>query len=206
MWQIISGSLLLSLVHATIPNHWLPIVAIGKSEKWSMRETLNATMLIGFAHIASTIIFGILIGVLGVRLSEKYEEYLHWTAPIILAVLGIIFILIDLLRHEHHHNHFEGIDKHKSKPAIVMSMLLAMFLSPCIELDAYFLLSVSHGWQGILVTSVIYMLATVAAMVLLVYLGLKGLNKLNWHVFEHHQKTITGIILILVAFATLFIE
>jgi len=206
MWQIVSGSLLLSLVHATIPNHWLPIVAISKTENWTMRETLNITIIIGMAHIASTILFGILIGVLGISLSERYEEYLHWIAPAILILLGLIYIATDFLHHEHHHNHFEGVEKQKSKSAIVTSMLVAMFFSPCIELDAYFILAVSQGWQGILATSGIYFFSTVVAMTLLVFLGLKGLSKLNWHVFEHHQKTLTGIILILVAVVTLFIE
>ena len=40
MWQLFLGSLLLSLIHATIPNHWLPVVAVGKAEKWTMNETL----------------------------------------------------------------------------------------------------------------------------------------------------------------------
>ncbi|MBO7593661.1 MAG: manganese efflux pump [Salinivirgaceae bacterium] len=206
MWQIISGSLLLSLVHAAIPNHWLPIVAIGKSERWSIRETLNVTMLIGVAHIASTIIVGVLVGLLGVRMSDRYEEYLHWVAPAVIALLGVVFIVADLLHRGDNHNHFDNIDAHKSKSAIVTSMLVAMFLSPCIELDAYFLLAVSYGWQGILVTSVVYIIATVSAMMILVYLGLKGLHKLNWHLFEHRQKTVTGIILILVAAATLFLD
>ena len=206
MWQIISGSLLLSLVHAAIPNHWLPIVAIGKSERWTMRETLNATVLIGAAHIASTIIIGVLIGLAGFRLSSNHAELAHWIAPVVLAVLGLIFIASDFIGKGHrHHNHFDETGG-RSKRAIVGSMVVAMFFSPCIELEVYFLPAGAFGWSGILTTSVIYLFATVSTMLLLVYIGTKGLSRLNWHIFEHHQKTLTGAILIALAALSFIID
>ena len=206
MWQIISGSLLLSLVHAAIPNHWLPIVAIGKSERWTMRETLNATVLIGAAHIASTIIIGVLIGLAGFRLSSNHAELAHWIAPVVLAVLGLIFIASDFIGKGHrHHNHFDETGG-RSKRAIVGSMVVAMFFSPCIELEVYFLPAGAFGWSGILTTSVIYLFATVSTMLLLVYVGTKGLSRLNWHIFEHHQKTLTGVILIALAALSFIID
>jgi putative Mn2+ efflux pump MntP len=206
MWQIISGSLLLSLVHAAIPNHWLPIVAIGKSERWTMRETLNATVLIGAAHIASTIIIGVLIGLAGFRLSSNHAELAHWIAPVVLAVLGLIFIASDFIGKGHrHHNHFDETGG-RSKRAIVGSMVVAMFFSPCIELEVYFLPAGAFGWSGILTTSAIYLFATVSTMLLLVYVGTKGLSRLNWHIFEHHQKTLTGVILIALAALAFIID
>ena len=206
MWQIISGSLLLSLVHAAIPNHWLPIVAIGKSERWTMRETLNATVLIGAAHIARTILIGVLIGLAGFRLSSNHAELAHWIAPVVLAVLGLIFIASDFIGKGHrHHNHFDETGG-RSRRAIVGSMVVAMFFSPCIELEVYVLPAGAFGWSGILTTSVIYLFATVSTMLLLVYIGTKGLSRLNWHIFEHHQKTLTGAILIALAALSFIID
>lgn len=207
MWQIISGSLLLSLVHALIPNHWLPIVAVGKSEKWTIRETLNATLMIGVAHIASTVIIGVLIGIAGFQLSSHHTELTHWIAPAVLFVLGLAFIIADFVHHGHHdHNHFTNAENGKTKSAIIGSMVLAMFFSPCIELEVYFLPAGAYGWSGILATSLVYLIATVSVMMVLVYLGMKGLSRLNWHVFEHHQKTLTGAILIVLAIVSFLIE
>jgi nickel/cobalt exporter len=39
--DLLLGSLVLSLLHAAIPNHWLPIVAIGKRAGWSAAEKLR---------------------------------------------------------------------------------------------------------------------------------------------------------------------
>jgi len=72
MWQLFFGSILLSLVHAAIPNHWLPVVAIGKAERWTLRETLLVSGISGIAHTLSTVIIGITIGFIGNRLNESY--------------------------------------------------------------------------------------------------------------------------------------
>ena len=61
MLSIIIGSLLISLLHAVIPNHWLPVLAIGKKEGWSLAETSRITFIAGMAHVISTIIIGLLL-------------------------------------------------------------------------------------------------------------------------------------------------
>jgi len=65
LFQIFIGALLLSLVHASIPNHWLSIVAISRSENWTISEAMSVTLIAGSAHILSTIIVGIIIGFFG---------------------------------------------------------------------------------------------------------------------------------------------
>ena len=43
-------------------------------------------------------------------------------------------------------------------------------------------------------------------MVSLVYLGLKGVNKLNSHFLDHHEKSITGVVLVLLGLLAYFVE
>jgi len=90
MWQLVFGSILLSLVHASIPNHWLPVVAIGKAEHWSQRETLFVAGISGMAHTLSTVIIGIIIGFIGHRLNESYTFISENVAPLLLILLGVI--------------------------------------------------------------------------------------------------------------------
>ena len=209
MWQIISGSFLLSIIHASIPNHWLPMITLGKTEKWSHHETLRATGIIGFAHISSTVLIGLLVGFAGFKLSEIYENLMHWIAPAVLIGIGLIYILINILHknHAHHHHHYKiNNQKKRSRAAIIGSMAFAMFFSPCLELEAYYLQAGTMGWTGIAIASVIYMTITVSMMVLLVHLGSKGFDKLNWHFIEHHEKLIAGFVLIALGLMAFFIE
>jgi len=96
MWEIFSGSLILSMIHALIPNHWIPLIAISKTEKWSKKETLFATFITGFSHTFSTIIIGIIVGFVGIKLSESYHTITKIAAPVILLLLGVIYVLLDL--------------------------------------------------------------------------------------------------------------
>ena len=81
-----------------------------------------------------------------------------------------------------------------------------MFFSPCLEIEAYFFVASKLGWQGIFAVSVIYTVITIAGMLLLVWLGMKGVRKIKSHFLEHHEKTITGTLLIVLGIAGYFIR
>ena len=205
MFQLFLGSILLSLIHASIPNHWLPIVAISSSEKWTRRETLTATALAGFAHTASTILIGILVGLLGYKLSEIYEPIVRVAAPVILISLGSVYFFMDL-RHTHTYtNGIKSSGNRGSKAAIIGSLSFAMFFSPCIEIEAYYFSAGLIGWSGIIIVSVVYLIVTVVGMLILVDVGLRGAKKLNWHFLEHHEKRVTGAVLILLGILAYFV-
>jgi len=208
MWQIFLGSLFLSVIHALIPNHWIPLIALSKTERWTTRETLFATFITGFSHTVSTIIIGIIVGFAGIELSENYGHLTKIAAPIILLVIGVAYFLMDIRTGHHHHHHFElkDRDRKKTKIAVITSLSIAMFLTPCIEIEAYYFQASTIGWTGILIVSTVYLLITLLVMFSLVFLGMKGMNRLNSHFLEHHEKGITGIVLIILAFIAFFIE
>src|SRR5213592_3892099 len=139
MNAILIGSLLISLLHAVIPNHWLPVLAIGRKEHWGLSETMRVTFLSGLAHVLSTVAIGFILGIIGAELQESIEQFTRLVAPSILVLIGFYFI-----RQHYKHHHFH-INKQKlegrSKTSIIFSLVLAMFLSPCMEIEAYFLLA-----------------------------------------------------------------
>jgi nickel/cobalt exporter len=208
MWQLFLGSMLLGLIHPLFPNHWIPLIAISKTEKWTNKETIVATLITGFSHTLSTIIIGIIVGFVGIKLSESYSYITRIAAPLILLIIGIVYLLLDF-RSSHHHHHFEindALKNRKSKAAIIFTLCIGLFFSPCIEIEAYYFQAATQGWLGILVVSLVYLIMTLSIMVSLVYLGLKGVNKFNLHFIDHHEKSITGIVLILLGLLAYFVE
>lgn len=204
MYSIITGSLILSLLHATIPNHWLPVIAIGRKEKWSVNEVTEITFISAIAHGLSTIIIGFILGILGARLADKIEYFTHFIAPVILILLGFFFIY----RH-HNHKHFhlnDVIKKKKSKKKIILALVLAMFLSPCMEIEAYFLLAGTQAKWLIWFIAALYLVITTLGMITLVRLAYLGVLKLNWHSLEHNAGIITGITLIATGILAFFIH
>jgi nickel/cobalt transporter (NicO) family protein len=229
--QIFLASLLLSVIHASIPNHWLPLIAIGKSEKWTHSEIMLGTAITGFAHTLSTVIIGIIVGVVGYKLSASYGIISGVIAPAILIVLGIIYIILDLKGTKHTHSHFtldksQHDDDHeqhhdhphphnlsvtpktdkKTKWAVLSTLSLGMFLTPCIEIEAYYFQASTIGWIGIWIVSAVYTIVTVGTMMLLVYLGMKGVKNIRSHFLEAHEKRISGIVLIAVGLIVYFVK
>ena len=210
MYQVFIGSLILSTIHALIPNHWLPLIAVGKTEKWTKSQTLWATVITGVAHTLSTIMIGVIVGLIGYKLSAKYSSISETIAPAILIALGLAYVLLDMRKHHHHHE-FEQAAKHAKsgrsrRIAILTSLSIAMFLTPCFEIEAYYFQAGTIGWAGIFIVSAVYLFITVAIMLLLVSLGLKGAGRLKSGFLEHHEKRVTGIVLVLLGILALFVR
>ena len=203
MEQIILGSLLISILHAMIPNHWLPVLAIGRKEGWSLQDVTRVTLLSGSAHAISTVLIGLLLGVAGVKLHAHWERYFHLFAPVTLIVLGIYF-MYQHYRHKHFHLH-QYIDPNRSKNKVIMALVIAMFISPCMEIEAFFLMAGSYGWWLIGFLAVLYCVVSVAGMIAWVRLAYQGLLKLNWHRLEHSAGIITGSTLIITGILSFFI-
>jgi hypothetical protein len=207
MIQILIGGLVLSVIHASIPNHWIPLVAISRTENWSRGETLWVTAIAGSAHTLSTILVGIVVGLAGYKLSSTHEFVTRVVAPSILVILGFIYLIVGLKSTHHHRNHFEiGSISRKSKLAIVTSLGVAMFFSPCLEIEAYYFTAGALGWGGIAVVSMVYLIVTVLGMLLLVDLGRRGVEKMKWHFLEHHEKRVTGLVLVVLGVFAYFIR
>ena len=204
MYSIFIGSLLLSLLHAVIPNHWLPVLAIGKKDNWTLQEVTKVTFISGLAHALSTIVIGIILGFLGLQLASKIQYFTHFIAPAVLILLGVFFIY---QHHRHKHFHLHQVSKLSlSKTKIIMALVVAMFLSPCLEIEAYFLMAGTKGWWAVATIAALYLTISVTGMVVWVRLVYKGMLKLNWHTLEHKAGIITGWTLIITGIIAFFIS
>jgi nickel/cobalt transporter (NicO) family protein len=209
MIEVLAGSIILSLIHAAVPNHWVPLIAVGKTQGWTKKEVLTATLITGFSHTLSTVLIGVIVGFMGVGLAKYYDAIIKYAAPGILIGLGIIYIVIDFVSKGQSHSHAIAIEKAErkganSKWAVLFSLSLAMFLTPCIEIEAYYFQAGTKGWSGIFLVSAVYVATTVMVMLVLVYAGTTGMQKIKSHILEHHEKMITGIVLVLLGILAFF--
>ncbi len=201
---MLSG-LVLSILHAIIPNHWIPLVTLSRKQQWSLAQTLRVTVLAGGAHVLSTVLIGLLISALSLRLSHEFEEWTSWISPALLVGLGIYFIY---QHYHHHHFHIQPKNGQKTIRQQIKVIVLAMFFSPCLEIEALYILAGQEGWASVLSLSMLYITVTLVGMLLwvyVVYLGLEKLNR-NWHQLEHSSGIIAGVILILTGILSFFIH
>jgi len=89
------------------------------------------------------------------------------------------------------------INQDRTMGYILGSILLAMFLSPCLEVGALFLVAGSVGWSTTIGMGAIYTITSAIGMTLFAWLAVQGLKKLDWHKVEHNSGLISGMILVL---------
>jgi nickel/cobalt exporter len=206
MLDLLAGSVLLSIIHAAIPNHWIPVVMIGRAEKWSKKELIGVTAITSFAHTLSTILLGVVIGLVGYKLSNTHHVVTDVVAPLMLVLMGLIYFSLSLKHSDHEHLPAKEKLRNKSKSAIIITLALSMFFSPCLEIEAYYFTAGTHGWWAIGLLSVVYLVVTVFGSILLVSLASESIEKFKWHFLEHHEKKITGIVLITLGLLSYFFK
>ncbi len=192
MWSQFTGAIIISLLHGLIPSHWLPVVAIGKKQGWTEGRVMRVAIYAAIAHSLSTVIIGVFVALLGKYLVDSVEWFSKIVPSVILVVLGIWFIY----RHyTHHHFHLEPHTRdHKN---VVWPILVAMFLSPCMEIEGYFFVIGSAGLSYLVAISALYLIISVASIFVWVYIAWKGAQRINAHKWEHNSGIITGVVLVL---------
>ena len=203
MKEQLFGAFIISLLHGFIPSHWLPFLGLANKMGWSKSTTMRYTSMAAIAHALGTILIGLTIAILTrFSVSTKNLESVKRIAGFqfntvgsgILILLGFWFLY---RHHRHHHFHFpESEDKSQSK-WVFGSILLALFLSPCMEIEAYFLTLAPMGWPTIVLLIVMYSSTTWLSMMGGVWIGYSGIKIGNSHKLEHNSGLITGIVMVL---------
>ena len=205
MLSLLSGTLILAAVHALIPNHWLPLVAVAKAERWKRKEITTITLLAAGAHVFGTVVLGLVLGYIGKELQEEYGKAITVAAAVLLIVFGLIYFTVNLPHH--HHSTQQDVNAYKrSKTKWVWIFIGMMFLSPCLEVESLFLSAGAFGMGAVFSLAVTYAIVSIIGIWLLVSLGIKGVNLLPAEFIEHNEKKISGAVLILVGIVTFFLH
>ena len=205
MFSLLAGTCILALVHALIPNHWLPLVAVARSEKWKVRDVTTITFISATAHVLVTVALGIVLGMIGKELKEDYGYAINVAASVLLIIFGLIYYTVNL-PHHHHSSQKDVAQYKRSKRKWVLIFIVMMFLSPCLEVESLFLSAGAYGMGSVTLLAVVYAIVSISGILLLVSLGYKGINLLNADFIEHNEKRISGIVLIIVGIISFFLH
>ena len=175
MLSLLTGTLILAAIHALIPNHWLPLVAVAKAEGWKQKEITTVTLLAAAAHVFGTIALGIVLGFIGKELKEEYGKAITVAAAIILIVFGLVYFTVNLPHH--HHSTQQDVSAYKkSKSRWIWIFIGMMFLSPCLEVESLFLSAGAFGMGAVFAMAACYAIISILGIWLLVSLGRSHLS------------------------------
>ncbi|MES2374481.1 MAG: hypothetical protein V4557_18030 [Bacteroidota bacterium] len=203
MIQLLTSTALLALVQALIPNHWLPLIALAKSEKWARSTLETTTSISASAHVLGTLLLGIPFGLAGAKLSHEYEKDIHLTAPVFLIAFGMIYFFVNRVNKK---NEEYNEKSSRSKKKWIIVFITMMLLSPCIEMHDLFIGAARYGFDIVLLLAMTYAVVSIAGIMVLVIFGSRMLRFLKIKYIERNQNEITAFVLILVGVMSFFIH
>ncbi|MCX8056587.1 MAG: sulfite exporter TauE/SafE family protein [Ignavibacteria bacterium] len=219
----------LGFIHTILGvDHYVPFIALSKSLNWSKLKTLTITALCGVGHVLSTVIIGIIGISLGLSLVklEAIENTRGEIAGWLLIIFGLAYTIYGIIKakkkhthshyhldgnithsHEHSHDNAEHVHLHKEPEKISGWTLFIIFVfGPCEALIPVLMIpAANHSILGLTIVTTIFGITTILTMLVMVLLGLYGIELLPQKKLEKHIHTFAGITILLCGIGVQFL-
>jgi hypothetical protein len=120
-WQeflLVAAVVGVGILHTMVPDHWAPIALLARQRGWSRSETAKAAFQAGSGHIATTLLFGVAVWLVGATAAQRFGQAVDTLAGIALVAFGL-WIAVGAWReirprshrdHGHTHGHSHSHD------------------------------------------------------------------------------------------------
>jgi hypothetical protein len=98
------------LGHAILPDHWVPLAVVGRTQRYSLARVARLSALAGIAHVLVSLVLGAIIVVVGLQLRSSVESAQSVIIGSLLVLTGLGFAALELSGHGHGHSHDHGHD------------------------------------------------------------------------------------------------
>ena len=219
-------------VHTLLgPDHYLPFVAMSAARGWSRKRTLWTTALCGVGHVLGSVVIGAVGIGIGISVShlEWFEGLRGDVAVWLLTGFGFAYMAWGLKKawrarpHSHHHAHADGtlhhhehhhehghvhahVDASNARSITPWALFVIFVLGPCEPLIPLLMYpAAQHSAAGVAVVVLAFGAATIATMLGVVTLALRGLEYLPLDTAERYSHALAGAALGLCGLGIVFL-
>ncbi len=185
---LLMAAVSIAVIHSLAPDHYLPVSAIGRSRRWSLRKTMMFSFAAASIHVSSSAIMGFAasVGVNMIGFAEAVEAH----SPIVLVSFGLVYAIVSHFR-PHRHVH----------AASLTTLLLILGLSPCVPLVP--LMLSADGFYEMLAVASAFSAATIFTVLLLTYLSYRAYRPPR---IAEREDVVSGLIIALTGVAVWILE
>lgn len=187
-----------ALLHAAMPNHWMPFVLVGKAQGWSITRTLTITGTASLGHSVITCVIGFVVALMGAQISRYVESRIGYLTGIILIILGVAYLALSRWHRVRPHTHEGHSTRYLSDKAAAASLFSMLCFSPCEAALPIFLAASAMSWGILLTMAIILTTSTLFGMLALTALAYRGMQRLKFESLERYEKELVGAILIFI--------
>jgi nickel/cobalt transporter (NicO) family protein len=200
-----------AIIHALIPDHWLPFVLISRVERWSEERAAALAGMAGALHVLVSLLAGgaaILLGSTTVEsLAARTGRSLGFLGGVLLVVFGAVY---GIWRHRrearshprtdrpegdprpHVHAHGHLLERWFHGTLTARALVLVIGISPCALLVPILLAAGTESPLAVLASAAGFALCTVATMVGITIFAMRGMRRIDLPFFARYGDLISG--------------
>ena len=227
---LLTTAVSLAFIHTLIGiDHYIPFVALSRANNWAMKKTLLIVLLCGVGHVFSSIV----LGAVGIALSSgvsqlvDIEDIRGEIATYFLVAFGLVYTIYgirrDLKHKTHSHRTLDGRtvthvhaaeaighahDEHDAKKSanVFWGLFVLLVLGPCEPLIPILMYpAATHDTFALVSVTSSFALCTIATMLLMTFLGVRGVQLLKFDKLERYGHTLAGSAILLCGISLLLL-
>lgn len=93
--------------HAVMPDHWVPLAVVGRTQRYPLAKVARLSGLAGVAHVLVSVLLGAVIAAIGLQFRSSVWHAQNAIVGWLLVATGVAFLFLELTGrgHSHHHEH-----------------------------------------------------------------------------------------------------
>ena len=200
------------LGHAILPDHWVPLGVLGRTNRYPLSRVARLAGLAGVAHVLVSLVIGAVIVIVGLQLRSAVEHVQNAIVGGLLIATGLGFALLEATGHGHSHDHSDGHDhdhghhdhdhddqhEHAGRGRGAFMVSFGAAASPDLTILPVFLAATTAGAGAAIASLVVFAVVTITTIVALTLLATIGGYGLRSHWLERWGNAFTALVLVVV--------
>jgi len=196
-----------AVIHALIPDHWLPFALLARTERWSDRRLVALVGVTGALHVAVSLVLGAALAFAGSAASRAADgragASLETLAGGLLVLFGIGYGVWAHRREARAHAHAPGtlhahghlLSRFSGRAASAGALVAIIGISPCVLLQPILFASAAEGRGIALAAAAGFAACTIGTMLVVAMLARRGLDRLDFGFFTRWGDLLSGLII-----------
>lgn len=197
---LVAAAVTVGSLHSLAPDHWVPIAAVSRAQRWSSVRTTRVALACGLGHVTVSVALGLLALLFGAQLFIGVGERMESAAGLLLVGFGVAYLVWGLRGplahrlHGHVHEHYDHV--HDASRVSAWSLFLIYCADPCVAVIPILFAAAPLGVGEIVAITLAYEVATVLTMVVLVGLAHRGARVFQGRWIERYGDGAAGGLII----------
>ena len=203
------------LGHAVLPDHWVPLAVVGRTQRYPLSKVARLSALAGVAHVLVSVILGAVIVLIGLEFRSTIEHAQDDIVGGLLIATGLAFLVLEAAGHGHGHphehdprelgqSHADGqIHTHDPSPSRATSLAAVMVpfgaaASPDLTILPVFLAAAAVGPGAAVGSVVVFVAVTIGTIVTLTLLAAASGYQVKGDWLDRWGNLLTAVVLVVI--------